>query len=189
MRLGSIGVAALWLALAASLVLESGALAAQAKDQDLEIGYFGTNRLQFAVVGNAPVDATGKGIIDYRGGDEPSSSWRASFRFSGLDAGATYTVVVRGRFGEAGSDEATAFTPLCSFTTNDNGRGSCFWYFRGLARLNVVQLRAGDENGARVMQASRSDSGAGSITTEANRYSPGGEVATRAATGKGKVAK
>ena len=195
MRLGSMWVAALWLAVMASLVMGGGALAAQdegqrpKQSQDLEIGYFGTNRLDFESVGNAaPEDAGGKGIVDYRGGEEPNSTWRASFRFTGLEAATDYTVVIRGRFGEAGSDEATAFTPICSFTTNDKGRGSCFWYFRGLARLNTVQLREGDEEGTRVMQASRSD-GPGSITTEPNRYSPGGEMATRQAKGKQKVAR
>jgi hypothetical protein len=67
---------------------------------------------------------------------------------------------------------------LCSFQTDDTGRGNCFWYFRGLARLNIVQLRAGDETGPRILQASR-DGDPGSITTDSNRYSPGGVVPTR----------
>ena len=59
------------------------------------------------------------------------------------------------------------------------GQGSnCFWYFRGLAQLNVVQLRTEDETGRRVLQASRSGD-LGSITTVPNRYSPGGEIPVR----------
>jgi hypothetical protein len=161
--------AVLWIALVARLVLAPFPVAAQ------DIGYLGTNRLQFEQVGHRFADATGKGIIDYRGGDEPSSQWRASFRFSGLEPGASYTVVIRGRFGAAGSDDAAAFTPLCSFETDTEGNGNCFWYFQGLARLKMVRLLSGDENGRRVLQATRSKK-IGSITTESSRFSPEGEI-------------
>ncbi|HEU0116638.1 MAG TPA: hypothetical protein VFQ80_18240, partial [Thermomicrobiales bacterium] len=147
--------------------------------QDAAIGYFGDNALVFAPVGVlSPPEATGKGLIAYQGGDEPKSQWRATFRVTNLAANTTYTVAVKGRFGDPGSDDASAFTALCSFETDDVGKGNCFWYFRGLARLNVVQLRAGDENGRRVLQASR-DGDPGSITTDPNRYSPGGIVPER----------
>ena len=161
----------LLLALAVTL-LAFGASPAAAQN----IGYFGKNRLTFSPV--APFllpDATGSGIVDYKGGKEPVSRWRASFRFSGLEPGATYTVTIRGRFGGRGSLEANASTPLCSFQADAQGQGGCFWYFRGLARLTLVQLRAGDENGTQVLEANRSD-GAGSIVTEPNRFSPGGEI-------------
>jgi hypothetical protein len=147
--------------------------------QELNIGHFGKNRLRFATV--EPIllpDATGTGIIDYKGGREPSSHWRASFRFAGLEPGASYTVVIRGRFGAPDSPEADSFTPLCSFSADDQGLGGCFWYFRGLARLNLVQLRAGDEDGSRVLEASRAR-GPSWIETEPNRFSPGGEIPAR----------
>ena len=164
----------LWTALLALTVavLAFGASPAAAQN----IGYFGKNRLTFSPV--APFllpDATGSGIVDYKGGKEPVSRWRASFRFSGLAPGATYTVTIRGRFGARGSLEANTFTRLCSFQADVQGQGGCFWYFRGLARLTLVQLRAGDENGTRVLEAGRSR-GAGSIETEPNRFSPGGEI-------------
>jgi len=147
--------------------------------QDQDIAHFGKNRLRFATVEPFLLsDATGTGIIDYKGGKEPSSQWRASFRFAGLRPGASYTVVIRGRFGAAGSLEADDLTPLCSFSADDDGQGGCFWYFRGLARLTLVQLRAGDESGPRVLEASRSR-GVGSIETEPNRFSPGGEIPAR----------
>jgi hypothetical protein len=140
------------------------------------IGYFGKNRLRFATIEPSSLpNATGSGIVDYKGGKEPTSQWRASFRFTGLEPGARYTVVIRGRFGARGSLEATAFTPLCSFQADDQGHGGCFWYFRGLARLTLVQLRAGDKNGTEVLEANRSG-GPGSIETEPNRFSPGGEI-------------
>jgi hypothetical protein len=143
------------------------------------IGHFGKNRLEFAPVAPFSLpDATGTGIVDYESGKEPDSQWRASFRFAGLEARASYTVVIKGRFGAPGSPEAEDLTPLCSFTTDAAGEGGCFWYFRGLARLNLVQLRAGDENGSRVLEASRGDGG-GSIETEPNRFSPGGEIPAR----------
>jgi hypothetical protein len=164
----------LLLALAvATLAFGASPVAAQ------NIGYFGKNRLTFSSVEpHVLPDAAGSGIIDYKGGKEPTSRWRASFQFIGLEPGASYTVVIEGRFGARGSLEANAFTPLCSFQADVQGQGGCFWYFRGLARLTLVQLRAGDGNGTQVLEANRSD-GAGSIVTEPNRFSPGGEIPAR----------
>ena len=163
-------VAAFGLALVT--LLNVGLLLAEAQ----EIGYLGMNRLVFAPAGrNVDDDGKGRGIIDFRGGEEPNSRWRATFRFRQLDPDETYTVVIRGRFGADRSEEAGHFSPLCSFVAADDGKGSCFWYFSGLARLNVVQLRLGDEHGSQVMQASR-DANLGSIETEPNRYSPGGAM-------------
>jgi hypothetical protein len=163
----------LWIALSAMLASSASPAAAQ------DIGYFGKNRLTFSSVEPFVLpDATGTGIVDYKGGREPSSEWRASFRFTGLEAGASYTVVIRGRFGAAGSPEADSFTPLCSFKTDAVGQGGCFWYFRGLARLKLVQLRSGGANGTPLLGASR-PRGPGSIETEPNRFSPGGEIPTR----------
>jgi len=162
----------LWIALIGMLLF--GISPAAAQDQD--IGHFGRNRLRFSAVEPFLLpDATGTGIVDYKGGREPSSQWRASFRFTGLKARASYTVVIRGRYGAAGSRAADSFTPLCSFKTDAVGQGGCFWYFRGLARLNFVQLRAGGENGTSVLGARR-PRGPGSIATEPNRFSPGGEI-------------
>src|SRR3954454_5534444 len=163
-----LSVAALGLALV--VLLGVGPLLSAAAE---EIGHYGTNRLVFAPLGqDAASAAKGQGIVEYRGGAEPDSRWRGTFRFKGLEPNGTYTVVVRGRFGADGSDAAGEVSPLCSFDVKDNGNGSCFWYFSGLARLDVVQLRLGDENGAQVMKASRDD-GLGSIETVPNRYSPG----------------
>ena len=165
----------LWIALLAVAVLAFGASPTTAQN----IGHFGRNRLTFSPVEPFLLpDATGTGIVDYKGGREPSSQWRASFRFTGLKAGASYTVVIRGRYGAAGSRAADSFTPLCSFRTDDVGQGGCFWYFRGLARFNLVQLRAGGENGTPVLGARR-PRGPGSIATEPNRFSPGGEIPAR----------
>jgi hypothetical protein len=161
----------LWVALVALLAFSASPSVAQ----DRNIGHLGKNRLKFAAVEPLLLpDATGSGIVDYKGGKEPSSQWRASFRFSGLEPGVSYTVVIRGRFGAPSSPEAKAFSPLCSFAADDQGQGACFWYFRGLARLNLVQLRAGSENGTPVLEANRSR-GPGSIETDPNRFSPGGE--------------
>ena len=147
--------------------------------QNQNIGHFGKNRIKFATVEPYSLpDATGSGIVDYKGGKEPSSQWRASFQFSGLEPGASYAVVISGRFGGSDSPEASAFTTLCSFQADVAGQGGCFWYFRGLARLNLVQLRAGDENGVQVLEANRAR-GPGAIETEPNRFSPGGEISGR----------
>jgi hypothetical protein len=166
-----LSVAALGLALVA--LLSVGPLFSAAAE---EIGHYGTNRLVFAPVGqDSSPNAKGQGIVEYRGGAEPDSRWRGSFRFKGLKPNRTYTVVVRGRFGADDSGEAAEFSALCSFDVKDNGNGNCFWYFSGLARLDVVELRMGDEHGAQVMQASR-DGSLGSIETEPNRYSPSDEL-------------
>lgn len=165
----------LWIALIAMFVFAITPATAQAQD----IGHFGKNRLRFSAV--EPFlfpDATGTGIVDFKGGREPSSQWRASFRFTGLEERARYTVVILGRFGAAGSPAADRFTSLCSFRTDEAGQGGCFWYFRGLARLNLVQLRAGGENGTPVLGARR-PRGPGSIETQPNRFSPGGEISAR----------
>jgi hypothetical protein len=162
----------LWIVLLAVAMLAFGASPAATQN----IGHWGKNRLKFSSVEPFLLpNATGSGIVDYKGGKQPSSQWRASFRFTGLEPGAGYTVVIRGRFGAQGSAEANAFTPLCSFQADDQGQGGCFWYFRGLARLTLVQLRAGDENGTQVLEANRSR-GPGSIVTEPNRFSAGGEI-------------
>ena len=165
--------ATLWSALIALLAFSALPTAAQ------DVAHLGTNQLIFEPVGNSAFpDATGKGIVDYRGGDQESSRWRASFRFSGLEANATYTVVIKDRFADSDTADETSVSPLCSFQTDGEGKGNCFWYFRGLVRLNVVQLRTKDETGRRVLQASRSGD-PGSITTDPNRYSPGGQIPVR----------
>lgn len=133
--------------------------------------HYGDNSITFAVVGKSLAqEAMGRGNVEYDGGSEPKSRWSASFRFSGLNPGIDYSVSVRGRFGEDGSDEASQYTELCTFTAEDSGAGSCFAYFRGLMRLDVVQLRLAGVEGRRVMQATRSDSGPGSIATAPNRF-------------------
>ena len=173
MRVRQVRAAALWSALLALLAFSAFPAAAQ------DIGYFGKNRLEFEPVDSFSFpDVTGTGIVDYQGGKEPSSQWRASLRFTGLEAGASYTVMMIGRFGDPGSPDADDFTPLCSVQTDDEGKGGCFWYFRGLARLNLVQLRTEDENESRMLEASRSGN-LGSITTVPNRFSPGGEIPAR----------
>ena len=175
--------AALMVALLAALAF--GVLPALAQ----QIGHYGTNRVTFERAGNAaPDNAQGKGVVDFRGGEEPESRWRGSFRFSGLNSERSYTVVVRGRFGANGSDAADAYTAICSFETDAKGTGNCFSYFSGLARLDIVQLRDGDEDGTRVMQANRNEN-FGSIDTAPSRYSPGGEIPERAASTSKKVAR
>lgn len=102
---------ALWCAVLVALVVSPAAVMAQ--DQD--IGYFGKNRLEFATVEDAREStAAGTGIVDYKGGKEPDSRWRATFRFSGLNPGNEYTVVIRGRTGEQSSDAASGNSRHCA---------------------------------------------------------------------------
>lgn len=112
------------------------------------------NRLTFAPVAASPSpDATGSGVINYikgTSGQEPDTQWTSSFRFTGLLPDTAYTVVVRGRF-----SDATAFSAICSFTTNAEGMGGCAERFTGLQRLAVAQLRLGGVKGPAVLQATR----------------------------------
>lgn len=133
----------------------------------------GTNRLVFAPVAGSPSPrVSGSGVVEFGGGVEPRSKWSSTFRFAGLKPSTDYTVVVQGRRGLDGSAEAAAFTALCSFRTDSEGAGGCWWYFRGLARLNVVQLRLGGATGTPVAQASSYGPSPGSISRVSNRYSP-----------------
>lgn len=131
-----------------------------------------TNRLVFApVVGSSSPRATGAGVVEFGGGTEPRSKWSSAFRFAGLRANTEYAVVVQGRSGLDGSAEALEFSELCWFRTDSAGAGGCWWYFRGLLRLNVVQLRYGDVEGSVVAQASSVEAAPGSISRTPNRYS------------------
>lgn len=112
------------------------------------------NALSFAPAAGSPApDASGTGVINYVKGiseEEPNTAWTSSFRFQGLEPDTTYTVVVRGRFADA-----TAFSAICSFTTNAGDGGSCSEQFIGLQRLAIAQLRLGDQSGTPVLQATR----------------------------------
>lgn len=133
----------------------------------------GTNRLVFAPIVDSPSPrASGAGVVEFGGGVEPRSKWSSAFRFAGLKPNTAYTVVVQGRRGFDGSEEAEAFSGLCSFRTDAAGAGGCWWYFRGLQRLDVAQLRLGDATGTPVAQATSDEPGPGSISRVPNRYSP-----------------
>ena len=142
------------------LAMVVGAVPGAAADHE------GTNVLTFAPVWDSPSpNAAGTGTIEFNGGVEPSSKWTATFSFSGLPPFTSYTVALQGRYGLDGSADSVKFTALCSFQTDEYGAGGCWWYFRGLRRLNVSQLRLGDDQGRTVLQATRSDGGPGSIVT------------------------
>ncbi len=124
----------------------------------------GINFLTFAPVAGSPSPyASGTGLIEFKGGVEPHSKWTATFSFSGLQPFTAYSVAIQGRYGVDGSVDSVRFTALCSFQTDELGAGGCWWYFRGLRRLNVSQLRLGDDQGRTVLQATRDGSGPGSI--------------------------
>lgn len=130
------------------------------------------NELTFEPVTGSPAPAgSGTGMFEFRGGAEPESRWTTTFQFIGLRPGTDYITVVQGRFGEDGSSEATAFSPICTFRTDADGNGGCWYYMIGLRRLGVVQVRLGDENGPVVLQATRKEDGPGSISSTSNVHS------------------
>ncbi len=117
-------------------------------------------------------DGAGEGMIDYHGGGEPDTLWTATFQFTNLEPEQAYAVVVQGRFGEDGTDAAMAFTPICDFETDASGDGGCWYYFVGLRRLAVMELRVGDADGKAVLRATVSEDGPGSLSRMANDFSP-----------------
>ncbi|CAN5720808.1 hypothetical protein BH23CHL3_BH23CHL3_06390 [soil metagenome] len=132
-----------------------------------------TNDLTFAPVEDSPSpDGAGHGIIDYHGGGEPDTLWTATFQFTDLEPEQAYAVMVQGRFGLDGTDAATAFTPICEFTTDASGDGGCWYYFVGLRRLAVMEVRIGDADGEVVLRATVNDDGPGSLSRMANEFSP-----------------
>lgn len=132
-----------------------------------------TNNLTFEPVEDSPSpDGAGEGMIDYHGGGEPDTLWTATFQFTNLEPEQAYAVVVQGRFGEDGTDAATAFTPICDFETDASGDGGCWYYFVGLRRLAVMELRVGDADGKAVLRATVSEDGPGSLSRMANDFSP-----------------
>ena len=123
-----------------------------------------------------PVDAagaegaSGAGLVEFHGGPEPESRWTLTFEFTGLEPNTGYVLMVQGRFGNDGSPEASAFTELCRFTSDEQGEGACWYYFVGLRRLSVMELRQGDADGPAVLRATKGD-GPGSMTRSPNAFS------------------
>lgn len=131
----------------------------------------GDTNLTFEPVADSPSPSgSGEGKIEFRGGAEPVSRWTAIFRFTALEPGAAYVVVVQGQFGEDGSPEAEAFTPICGFAADANGNGGCWFYLVGLRRLATIQVQVDDGSETVALQSTRTD-GPGSMTGIANSYS------------------
>lgn len=114
------------------------------------------NRLTFAPVLNSPSpEASGMGTVNFikgaSGETDDTTMFNSAFAFMGLDPNTAYTVTVRGAFGA----DPNLYGAICSFVTNANGNGACETQIVGLRRLQVAQLRLGDENGTPVLQATR----------------------------------
>lgn len=119
------------------------------------------NIMTFApVTGSVSPEAEGKGVVNFVSGasgeTDAQSVWTTAFVFMGLAPYTQYTVAVRGAFGDP-----RAFYGICTFVTNESGTGVCQNQFTGLQRLDVVQLRLGDENGTPVLQATRQETATG----------------------------
>jgi hypothetical protein len=145
----------------------------------------GDNSLTFAPVPQSPLPtAAGIGLINYVAGTSaigPNSVWTSAFQFRGLTANAPYTVVVAGRFADP-----TAFSGLCSFTTDSSGNGGCGSQFLGLSRLTIAQLRWGNEAGLPVLQATwqTASFGPGSIDHQGDCEQPSGAGTVCQASGR-----
>ncbi|MGI8482968.1 MAG: hypothetical protein ACR2OU_01740 [Thermomicrobiales bacterium] len=132
-----------------------------------------TTHLTFERVQDSPsLGGEGTGVIDFRGGKEPTSRWTAMFRFTQLQPATHYVVVVQGRFGDDGTAEAKAFSSICAFNTEAKGAGGCWYYLVGMRRLGVVQVRIGDAEGLIVLQATGASSGPGSMRRTPNDFPP-----------------
>lgn len=130
------------------------------------------NDLTFEPVPDSPSPAgTGSGLIEFRGGGEPDSRWTITFQFTGLQPESRYVTLVQGRTGEDDAPEASAFSPICTFRTDENGDGGCWYYLIGLRRLGIVQVRLDGADGPAVLQATRAEAGPGSMTSTTNIHS------------------
>ena len=138
-----------------------------------EAGHDSTNTLAFEPIDGAThPDASGDGVIAYRGGDDLESRWTVQLQFRGLEPGVRYVAVIQGRFGATGTPEAGEFTGLCTVQASETGEGGCWWYLVQMQRVGVVQLRRDAVDGAPLLQATRDEAGPGSITSVPNAYSP-----------------
>lgn len=125
----------------------------------------GSNRLDFDAVGGTTADGSGsinfvKGASD---GTEERSVWQQALRFTGLEAGEVYSVVVKRGEGDGEQAPGSRDRTLCTFTATDAGTGRCTGRFLELRALAVAQLQRSD--GTVVAQATRT--GAAGFTAAA----------------------
>ena len=118
-----------------------------------------SNRLDFdAVVAGSTAD--GGGTINYvkgaSGDSEETSVWQQSLRFTGLDAGTSYVVVVKRGEGDAEVVPGSRDRTICTFTASGSGTGTCVGRFLELRALAVAQLQEVSASGTvLVAQATR----------------------------------
>ncbi len=130
-----------------------------------------SNRLDFDAVAGSTAD--GGGIINYvkgaSGDSEDTSVWQQSLSFTGLDAGTTYTVVVKKGEGDGETVPGTRDRTICTFTASTSGTGRCTGRFLELRALAVAQLQE-QSSGEVVAQATRTGApnpAGGTFTTAA----------------------
>lgn len=121
-----------------------------------------SHRLTFDPVLNSPSpEAEGMGKIKLvkraSGGTSETAVFNTNFHFMDLEPNTFYTVAVRGAF----SADPNTYGAICSFVSSHHGNGKCRNQVTGLQRLQVAQLRLGDENGMPVLQATREGFGPG----------------------------
>lgn len=113
-----------------------------------------SNHLVFDAVAST---ATGGGTINYvkgaSGASEETSVWQESLRFTGLQPGQAYTVVVKRGEGDGEVVPGTRPRTICSLTASAGGTGLCAGRFLELRALAVAQLQ--DASGTVVAQATR----------------------------------
>lgn len=138
------------------------------------------NALIFAPVAGSPSpDASGQGVVNFvkgaSGETDAEGQWKATFNFKDLEPATEYSVAVRGGMGDP-----LTFSGICSFMTSVSGVGVCQNQFSGLMRLDIVQLRLGDESGQPVLQATRQATamGPGTIVSRGGCREEEGETCT-----------
>lgn len=138
-----------------------------------------SHHLTFSPVPNSPspeADGMGKIKLVKPASEETSEMavFNTNFHFMDLEPNMFYTVAVRGAF----SDDPNTYGAICSFVSNHNGNGKCRDQVTGLRRLQVAQLRLGDENGTPVLQATREGFGPGPGLIESRGCREEGEEAS-----------
>lgn len=114
------------------------------------------NHLDFDAVTTGST-ADGSGTINYvkgaSDGTEDGSVWQQALRFTGLEAGRGYSVVVKKGEGVGNETPGTSDRTICTFTAAASGTGTCTGRFLELRALAVAQLQKSD--GTVVAQATR----------------------------------
>ncbi|HEV2769848.1 MAG TPA: hypothetical protein VGV40_06650 [Solirubrobacteraceae bacterium] len=132
------------------------------------------NRFDLAPTGSAPSEADGRGVSNYVAGasSEQNELWNSHVRVSGLAPNTRYTLWAE----NANDARDPQDLAICSFTTDERGRGGCNRTKHNEPALAIARVRLGDEStfGAAVLEARRAPADADRKVDDGEIESVGG---------------